>query len=718
MPKASWLRFPSLVAGAALLGGACSGASYPVVDCHQAIWARAAAGSTVTVMGSWDGWQAPGIAAVPSGPPGWQLALLTLPPGQYGYEVVTDGTVGLDPFEPLTTFVGEREVSRLAAADCTVPALQIAAASADAAGALAVSGTFAAAAGGPALDPASVRAAVDGAPLAAGTATRITAAPALGTLSIATDGLAVGKHTVTIDAADAQGHAAPTARAAVWVQPAAETWDDAVLYQIVTDRFRGDGGAALAPPATPGTRAGGTFAGVTAEIERGTFAALGVTALWISPVYQNPTGFLPGTDGHLSEGYHGYWVLADRAVEPAFGGEAALDALMASAHAHGLRVLFDIVPNQVYQQNPIYLAHQSDGWFNSGPDACICGAAGCDWATYQQSCWFTPYLPDVRYQADGAMENAVGDALFWMSRFDADGVRIDAVPMTPRATTRRIVRALRDSEAPSRALFALGEVFTGGGTAGLDQIKYYLGPDGLDSAFDFPLMWAMRDVIAHDVSGFDEVEGILAETEQALAGSGAVVPRMLDNHDTTRFISEASGDDLSDPWGNPPPQPASPSVFARHQMALALVFALPGMPVIYYGDEVGLAGADDPDSRRVMPALEGLPSEQAATLALTRRLGALRRCSVALRRGARVPIWDDSDTYAFARDVGDGAPVVALFSRSQAPAVVTVPGGIVPAGSWVDAISGAAITLAGDTAVPLAPLSFRILVPASSACLP
>jgi glycosidase len=142
------------------------------------------------------------------------------------------------------------------------------------------------------------------------------------------------------------------------------------------------------------------------------------------------------------------------------------------------------------------------------------------------------------------------------------------------------------------------------------------------------------------------------------------------------------------------------------------------MPVIYYGDEVGLAGANDPDSRRVMPALSGLPAEQAATLALTRRLGALRRCSTALRRGARVPVWDDALTYAFVRDAGDGAPALALFSRSQGPATVTIPGGVVPGGAWVDAVTGAPFTLDGAATIPLDPLSFRILVPASSPCRP
>jgi hypothetical protein len=142
------------------------------------------------------------------------------------------------------------------------------------------------------------------------------------------------------------------------------------------------------------------------------------------------------------------------------------------------------------------------------------------------------------------------------------------------------------------------------------------------------------------------------------------------------------------------------------------------MPVIYYGDEVGLAGASDPDSRRVMPSLDTLLPEQAATLSLVKRLGSLRACSPALRRGTRVPVWNDAETLAFARDAGDGAPVLALFSRAEGPAVAMVPGGIVPAGDWVDAVTGAPLALGGATTVPLDPLSFKILVPSSSPCRP
>src|SRR6185437_13086689 len=96
---ASLLRAVPIAACTALLVAACHGPSYPMVDCHQPIWAAADAGATVTVVGSWNGWQAPGVAAQPSAQAGWQIALLELPAGEYGYQVVNDGVAGNDPYQ-------------------------------------------------------------------------------------------------------------------------------------------------------------------------------------------------------------------------------------------------------------------------------------------------------------------------------------------------------------------------------------------------------------------------------------------------------------------------------------------------------------------------------------------------------------------------------------------------------------------------------------------
>src|SRR5690606_2279616 len=104
-----------------------------------------------------------------------------------------------------------------------------------------------------------------------------------------------------------------------WVDPAAEVPEEGLVVQVMIDRFRGPGGATLTPPASPGGRAGGTLGGVLAEMAA--FEAIGATALWLSPVYVNPIEAREGRgDGQLYEGYHGYWVLDSRGVEPQIGG--------------------------------------------------------------------------------------------------------------------------------------------------------------------------------------------------------------------------------------------------------------------------------------------------------------------------------------------------------------------------------------------------------------
>src|SRR5262249_43224681 len=104
------------------------------------------------------------------------------------------------------------------------------------------------------------------------------------------------------------------------------TPEGGLVYQIMIDRFRGAG--ALTAPSSPGDRAGGTLDGVRAAVEAGYFENLGVTTLWLSPVYRNPDGRHVGRDGHLYEAYHGYWPAQPRTVEPRLGGEAALEALI------------------------------------------------------------------------------------------------------------------------------------------------------------------------------------------------------------------------------------------------------------------------------------------------------------------------------------------------------------------------------------------------------
>ena len=687
----------------------------PRRSCSLQVWATPSRpGAQLQVIGSWDEWLTPGIPMQAADDPPWQVAHIDgdAPPGEHGYLILEDGKHRLDEHNPLTTFWAEQddlEVSLLIVPDCEQPALVIESASVDEQGALAVQARFTAGRDGAAVVSASASAIDTASRTEVERAATIEAGS--GAVSLTLPAAVRGRHTVTLTARDAHGRSA-SATASAFVDPLAATWHEGLLYQVVTDRFRGDGGVALEPPATPGSRAGGTLDGITAEIERGTFAAMGVTGLWISPVYTNPVEARDGRgDGHMYEGYHGYWPMDPRGVDPRIGGEAALERLVAAAHADGMRVLLDVVPNHVYEDSPRFTDRPNDRWFNFADPPCVCGLGSCDWGRFILTCWFTDYLPDLRLQEPATLAMVSDDLLWWTRRFGVDGLRVDAVPMIPRAASRRMAHELRrglQGEPP----FLIGEVYTGAGAWGVDAIRYYLGPDGLDSVFDFPLMWAIRDAVAHESAGYDEVEDMLAQIETSTAGSGAVLGQLIGNHDTTRFFSEAHGDAGGDPWAAPSEQADDPVAFARQRTALTLLLTLPGLPVLFYGDEIGLAGANDPDNRRVLPDWAQLAPEQLATRSLVQRLGTLRRCLPALQTGARRALAIEDRVYVYMR----GEDALVLLSSDAAARTVAVPGGLA-AGAYVDVLTGESLDFTADGAqVNLGPRQSRVLVRADSGC--
>lgn len=692
---------------AAILLGCAPADALPEGQCRAVVWARPErVGARLEVVGSWDAWGR--RTAMRRFDATWWVAELALAPGSYGYLVVEEGAGRIDDYNALSTFreSDAQEVSLLTVHDCSAPRIEVEQMEPLGPGAIALTLAWTPSRDDAPPDPDAIE--IDGRP--------VDAEIDGDRIAIDVTGLPPGRHAIEIAAADTTGNAAPSRRAVTWIEPRAPALEDEIIYQVVVDRFRGDGGAVLSPPPSPGARAGGTLRGVTAELQAGTFDALGVSTLWLSPVYTNPVEAREGSDGNLYEGYHGYWPLDSRGVDPRIGGEAALRELVDAAHARGMRVLLDLVPNHVYEANPRVAELRPRGWFHEHDPLCVCGTPSCPWSGFIETCWFTPYLPDFRFETPGAIELAVDDAVWWYESFGIDGFRIDAVPMMPRAVTRRIVHAVREAAGTPGATVHVGEVFTGPGSSGTEQIRYHLGPDGLDSAFDFPLMWALRDAIARGTSGFDDVEASLAYSAAALEGSGSPMSLIIGNHDVTRFVSVANGDDANDGWGDDPAvQPDDAELYARQALALGLVLTLPGIPTIYYGDEVGLAGGRDPDSRRVFPS--ALAPTQAELRDHVRRIAVLRRCMPALRRGARVPLVVSDALWAFARDAGDGAPAVILVSRATEARTLELPAGS-PQGAFVDAMSGDAVTVGPQrTSIAMPPLSLRVLVPAGHACV-
>jgi glycosidase len=652
------------------------------------VWVHPEQGD-VHIIGTWDDWARPGIVPEPH-EGGWKLARFELPPGDHGYLLDLGSETTLDPHQPLTTFDihdDDREVSLLAIGDCGQPRLDVSSVRAED-GELSIAVQF--------------LANRDVAELATVTATTASGRDlAIDALNPDTGEIVVGgrmdapRETITIAAEDEDGNVV-TQRVAAW--DGGRDPRDEVLYQVMIDRFRGDGGGALDPPRHAGARAGGTLDGIRASLDD--ITDLGATALWISPVYQGPDEERAGNDGRMYEGYHGYWPIDTRKVEARIGGEEALEALIDSAHDERMMVLADVVPNHVYETHPRYAEHADAGWFH--PTGCVCGTESCPWHEHIQECWFTPYLPDMRLEHPDVLDASVSDVSWLMKRFELDGLRVDAVPMMPRAASRRLAHRIRHELQPQGAAFLLGEIFTGPGLGGLLQLKRHLGPAGLNSVFDFPLMWAIHDAVATGRGGFDAVDAVLETEEIELEGSGAVLARILDNHDTPRFISVANGDGNGDPWDAPAEQPQEAEPYQRLQIALALIFTLPGIPVVFQGDEIGLAGANDPDCRRVMPREEELNEHQRAVRETVRQLGKIRRDSPALRRGERLVVEAARALYVFERRAEEESVVVVL-STAEFPQVVETT----LSGTYTDAFSGESVTL---DSLDVAPLSFRVFV--------
>ncbi len=679
---------------------------------------------TVHLAGSFNGWD-PQALPLDKGPDDVfrvTLDLTALPPGSHGYKLVVVGPGGapdwrLDPANKMQRFDDGVANSKLLVPDCRRPALALLERTLDpATGAARVEVAPQRGVDGD-LDVGSLRATHNFDPLPAAWD------PARGTFLVDLQGLPAGKHTFRFDADSVHGPAEPLL-VSFWVEPQLAqpfSWRDAVLYFAFTDRFRDGGvpnepaGASPCPAADPlGSWRGGDWKGVTAAIEEGYFTDLGVNALWLSAPNDNPEGCMAGIGGFTYTAYHGYFPVQLTATEERYGTLEDLRALVRAAHARGLRVLVDLAANHVHDTAPIWLDHQHDGWFNTPPYVC-----GWD---QPETCWFQSYLPDLDYRNDAVVEHMTEVALWWAREADLDGFRVDAVKHV-HPHFLYTLRAKLDAHLEAHAdqpFWTVGETFTGmwgGGDGEAEQlIKQYIGDTQLYGQFDFPLYWAVLQAFGRHEIGLDTLGDVLTATT-AYYDPGAIMASFLGNHDVARFVSHAAGQ-IGDVWGNgateqgwndPPAQPASDEAYERLRHAFTFLAATPWVPLVYYGDEVGLAGAGDPDNRRELP-WAGLSAQQLEVRAHVAKVMKARLASPALRRGDLAMVASGPDHLVLTRSLA-GEVAIGAFNRGAQPVTVDVP---VPpgAGPWTDAVDGESLNATGATLkVTVPPKRSRLLVP-------
>jgi len=425
-----------------------------------------------------------------------------------------------------------------------------------------------------------------------------------------------------------------------------------VVYLVMPDRFVDGDPTNNAPNvdrANPHAYHGGDLRGLAARLPY--LKQLGVTVVWLTPVYDNDDARPP---------YHGYHATDFYSVEEHFGSLDDMRALVDAAHRLGIKVMQDQVANHTGPTHPWVTDPPTPTWFNGTAaehltnnfkiEALADPAGNPAERRAALEGWFGGKLPDLNQNDADAAAYLIQNSLWWVGRTGVDAIRQDTLPYVPRAYWSEWIAALR-AEFPH--VTVLGEVFNGDPKV----VSFFQGGvahDGVDShvdeLFDFPLMFALDGYLSQQ-SGAEKIAEVLAADTRYPNPLG-LVP-FLGNHDTVRAISALGGD----------PE--------RLRLAHRILMTMRGMPQIYYGDEIGLAGGEDPDCRRDFPGgfagdaadaftARGRTAEQQATFENLRGAIALRRAHPALRGATTKVLVARGPLLVYAREGGGERALVAV----------------------------------------------------------
>lgn len=375
---------------------------------------------------------------------------------------------------------------------------------------------------------------------------------------------------------------------------------------------------------------------------------LGVTALYLNPVFTAPS-------------VHKYDTEDYRHVDPQFGGDPALMRLRLKTQQQGMRLVLDGVFNHSGDSHAWFdrhhrgsggACHHPDSpwrdWYSFSPDG-----VALDWLGY-------PSLPKLDYQSESLVNEMYRgeDSIVrhWLKApWNMDGWRLDVVHMLGEAGGARnnlqhvagITQAAKETQPEA---YVFGEHF--------GDARQWLQADAEDAAmnyrgFTFPLWGFLANTdISYDPQQID-AQTCMAWMDNYRAGlSHQQQLRMfnqLDSHDTARFKSLLGKD------------------VARLPLAVVWLFSWPGVPCIYYGDEVGLDGDNDPFCRKTFPWQA--EKQDAALLALYQRMAKLRHSIPALRYGGCQVIYAEDNVVVFLR-VYQQQRVLVAINRGEACEVV------------------------------------------------
>ena len=406
-----------------------------------------------------------------------------------------------------------------------------------------------------------------------------------------------------------------------WVQ-------DSVFYQIFPDRFH-NGDPANDPPNLDPWGAkptlwgfqGGDLRGVIAKMDY--LLDLGINAIYFNPLFQSSSN-------------HRYNISDYYKIDPKLGTVDDFQALLDVAHQNGIRVVIDGVFNHCgrgfFAFNDI-LENQSHSpyidWFhlnNVPPDAYSPGDAD-DYLAW----WNFKSLPKFNTDNPLVRKYIFDVARYWI-RLGADGWRLDVPNEIDDPRFWEEFRAVVKSENPDAYL--MGEIWDGD--------PRWVGPVSFDGLMNYPVREGLIEFLKESKTAGEFSAIIDRQVNQYPRENLHAMYNLLGSHDTERIKTLLGGDQK------------------KLTMAYLFLFAFPGAPAIYYGDEVGLEGGKDPGCRKAFPWNE--ESWDRDLRQLIQRLIAIRKKKPVLRRGTFQEVFHDGERggYAFTRVLGEEGLLLVL----------------------------------------------------------
>ncbi len=341
-------------------------------------------------------------------------------------------------------------------------------------------------------------------------------------------------------------------------------WNDAVFYEIFVRSFYDADGDGI-----------GDFQGLIQKLDYlndgnpATHHDLGVNGIWLMPIHQSPS-------------YHGYDVTNYREIESDYGTNEDFKEFIAAAHERGIKVIIDYVMNhsssehQWFQdsKNPSNAKRDWYVWEESNP-----GGSG----PWGQTIWhqsngdyyyglFWGGMPDLNYETPGVKEEMFDISTFWLEEMNVDGFRLDAVKYIYETDegledVEETFQFWKDFRSHYKSInpnsFSVGEAWTS-----TDKAREYVGNDGLDYVFEFDLA---GNIISAVNNG--NADGLVAKSQEVM-GSYPYLQfgTFLTNHDMNRVMNVLNSNQ------------------AKAKQVAELLLTLPGIPYLYYGEEIGMLG--------------------------------------------------------------------------------------------------------------------------------